>query len=124
MAAADKEPTNWLTLALRVGLSTLRDLTARRRLMFYLTISAMVQLALGLLILNQLSKFPILFVLYWAFCLLQVGLMILFALYDMLTVRQDQRAELARLRQTIVADNLNSSPPTTHADDPEKPGKT
>jgi hypothetical protein len=124
MAAADKEPTNWLTLALRVGLSTLRDLTARRRLMFYLTISAMVQLALGLLILNQLSKFPILFVLYWAFCLLQVGLMILFALYDMLTVRQDQRAELARLRQTIVADNLNSSPRSTHADDPEKPGKT
>jgi len=84
----------------------------------------MVQLALGLLILNQLSKFPILFVLYWAFCLLQVGLMILFALYDMLTVRQDQRAELARLRQTIVADNINSSPRSTHADDPEKPGKT
>ena len=119
MAASDKEPSGWFTLALNLGLFTLRDLTARRRLMFYLTISAMVQLALGLFILNQLSKSILIFVFYWSFCMLQVCLMMLLALYDMLTVKRDQQAEISRLRETI----LTNDSPNSNADDSEKSGK-
>lgn len=120
MAASDKDPSGWLAFALNVGLFTLRDRTARRRLMFYLTLSAMGQLALGLLILDQLSKSLFFFLFYWGFCMLLVFLMILLALYDMLAVKLDQQAELSRLRETFLTDE---EAPQSNADDSEKSGK-
>ncbi len=98
------EVQSWLATAVKVGLLVLRDRQSRRKLMFYITLAAMIQLGFGVLILHHLAGSLILFVLYWGFCLVLVCIMVLLAMYDMLAVRQEQKAELKRLREKIFSE--------------------
>ncbi len=95
---------SWAQLALRLGLFSLRNRLWRRRLMFYVTLAALGQLAVGLFVFEPLTG-TLFELLYWGFCLCLVGLMVLLALYDMLAVRQEQRLEVLRLRARMLEES-------------------
>ncbi|MGY8691105.1 MAG: hypothetical protein ACKVHP_25610 [Verrucomicrobiales bacterium] len=121
MDSSGNDTPSWAQLALRIGFFSLRNLTWRRKLMFYLTLVALSQLGFGLLILDRLSHSIILFVIYWGTCVFLVCLMLLLALYDMLAVRQGQQLELKRLRERMFEEGRDTH---THADDSGDPGRT
>ena len=92
--------------------------------MFYVSLAAMAQLALGLVLMGWLSQSVILFLLYWCFCAFLVCIMLLLAIYDMLAVRQEQTKELQRLREQIFGEAEDmSSTTSTDADDTRDSGE-
>lgn len=92
--------------------------------MFYVSLAAMFQLGMGLVLMGWLSQSVILFLLYWCFCACLVCLMLLLAVYDMLAVRQEQTNELQRLREQVFGDAEEvSSTTSTDADDPRDSGE-
>ena len=92
--------------------------------MFYVSLAAMAQLALGLVLMGWLSRSVILFLLYWCFCAFLVCIMLLLAIYDMLAVRQEQTKELQRLREQIFGEAEDmSSTTSTDADDTRDSGE-
>ncbi len=121
MASSGNGSSSWIQLALRVGIFSLRYRPWRRKLMFYLTLGAMGQLALGMILLEGLAESIPLFVCYWGFCGMVVCTMLLLAVYDMLAVRQEQRMELQKLRERMFVDQRET---LAHADDSEDAGKT
>jgi len=96
----------YLRLGFATGLLVLRTRRLRRRLMFYVSVAAMLAVfAGGVLLPEFLVEHPWLFVGYW-FVSVTLGMsMILLALYDMLRVKADQaqgeRAELMELLAEI-----------------------
>jgi CHASE2 domain-containing sensor protein len=123
MATPGNESPSWVQVALKFGFFTLRHRPWRRRLMFYVSLAAMAQLGLGLVLMGWLSQSVILFLLYWCFCAFLVCLMLLLAVYDMLAVRQEQTRELQRLREQVFgeAEELSSTT-STDADDSRDSG--
>jgi len=104
MAAPMKELKAWSAFALKTGYLALRYKPWRRRLMFYVSIAAMVQLTVGWIIMETLMKSLTAFTLYWGLCGCLVLFMLLLALYDMLAVKQEQSAELKRLSEKMLAE--------------------
>ena len=96
------EAVSWVQAGVKLALFALRHRAWRRKLMFYISLGAMLQLALGLVVLDELTRHWVLFVLFWSFCLLLVLTMILLAAYDMLAIRAEQRLALLRLRQEML----------------------
>lgn len=96
----------YLRLGFATGLLLLRTRELRRKLMFFVSIAAMLSVFLGgVLLLDFLVNHPWLFVVYWFVSGTLVLSMILLALYDMLRVKSDQalgeRAELIKLLAEI-----------------------
>ncbi|MDA7614054.1 hypothetical protein N8586_02860 [Verrucomicrobiales bacterium] len=124
MTIPGNDSPSWVQVALRFGFFTLRHRPWRRRLMFYVSLAAMFQLGMGLVLMGWLSQSVILFLLYWCFCVCLVCLMLLLAVYDMLAVRQEQTNELQRLREQVFGDAEElSSTTSTDADDPRDSGE-
>lgn len=70
--------------------------------MFYSCIVTMVLVFGGVfLLLGTLQKSPVLFLGYWGLCFASTVFMLLLALYDLLAVRAEHRAELKKLRQRM-----------------------
>ena len=96
----------YVKLAFATGLLLLRNRALRRKLMFFVSIAAMLAVFVGgVLIIDFLVENPWLFVIYWFLAGTLVLSMILLALYDMLRVKGDQamseRAELMDLLAEI-----------------------
>lgn len=121
MASPGNDSPSWARLALRVGYFSLRHRIWRRKLMLYVTLLAALQVAIGALILDRLLQSALLYLGYWSFCGFLVILMLLLAMYDMLAVRQEQRMELKRLREQMIAEQQEQ---LSDADDSGDPGKT
>ena len=80
-------------LGFAAGLLIMRTRELRRKLMFFVSIAAMLSVFLGgVVLMDFLIEHPWLFVIYWFVSGTLVLAMILLALYDMLRVRADQAA--------------------------------
>ena len=123
MASSGNESPSWVQVALRIGFFSLRQRTIRRKVMFYVSLAAMAQLAIGLVALEWLSQTVLLFLFFWGFCSCLVLLMLLLALYDILAVRQEQQLELRRLRDQVFGESVHDSTLSSHADDPRDSGE-
>lgn len=72
----------------------LRTRASRRNLMFWLTLATLGATALGAFVLMEpLAEAPLLFLIYWAFVGFMLLFLILLALYDLLSVGREIRAE-------------------------------
>jgi uncharacterized membrane protein YbhN (UPF0104 family) len=97
----------------------IRHPRARRTLMFYSVLFAIILVFSGATVLWPLLRnHPFLFLGYWAVCVWITILACLLALYDMAKVREEGRRERARLR----AEYLESLklPQVSASDTPEK----
>ncbi len=75
-------------LAVALFLTALRVRRARRKMMFYVSLAAMLFAFSGFTFLDGfLTDHPLLFAIYWFFCIGLVLLMFLFALYDFAAVK-------------------------------------
>ena len=104
----------YVKLAFATGLWLLRDRALRRKLMFFVSIAAMLAVFVGgVLIIDFLVENLWIFVIYWFVAGSLVLSMILLALYDMLRVKSDQatseRAELMDLLAEIEKDATEES---------------
>ena len=78
-------------LGFAAGLLIMRTRELRRKLMFVVSIAAMLSVFLGgVVLMDFLMEHPWLFVIYWFVSGTLVLAMILLALYDMLRVKADQ----------------------------------
>lgn len=97
---------SYLQLAVATGLVVIRNRDLRRRLMFWLAISAMGVVLLGITVLDAgLSESAVFLAAYWGFCLVLVILMFLLALYDMLAVSREIRSSEAKKPNNDVDDS-------------------
>ena len=64
MASSGNESPSWVQVALRIGFFSLRQRTIRRKVMFYVSLAAMAQLAIGLVALEWLSQTVLLFLFF------------------------------------------------------------
>jgi protein-S-isoprenylcysteine O-methyltransferase Ste14 len=88
------------TLRLIIGISRglIREQRARRTVMFYSVLAALVLLFIGATFLDEwLRERPLLFLLYWVACAWITLLAVLLACFDMLVVRARARGERRRL---------------------------
>ena len=100
---------------IQVSKGLVRDQRARRTLMFYSVIVALVLLFAGSTFLASLLRgHPFLFLIYWAGCAWITLLAVLLALYDMVKVRADVRRERRRLERELIEKAKNENP-----DDPQ-----
>ena len=107
-----------LKLVIQISRGLIRDQTARRQLMFYSILGALVMLFLGsAMLFPWLRQNPILFIIYWALCGWVTVIAMLLAIFDLLIVRTTARRERKRLEQEFIRRHNPSSP-----DDPQPPG--
>lgn len=91
----------WLTILV---LAVLRTRSLRRTLMFWATILMMGMTFTGaFLILDALSRSLILFAVYWGLVFLQVILLLLLAIYDMLSVGREFRTQSRQNAERLSA---------------------
>lgn len=90
MPDPENKTPSWAEVALRIGVHVLQNRPSRRRLMFYVTLATLAQLAVGVFFMEALVR-SIFGIVYWLFCLLMVGFMLLLSFYDMLRVRQEEQ---------------------------------
>lgn len=77
-------------------------------MMFYVTLVTLFQLILGVFFIEgTLSSSITGFLFYWGFCVSMVICMGLLALYDMLAVKNEQRQELRKLRESVFGRQKN-----------------
>ena len=93
-------------LAVALFLTALRVRQVRRKMMFYVSIVAMLFAFFGFTLLDGfLTDHPLMFAIYWFFCIGLVLLMFLLALYDFAAVRGELNAgsnqELAKVLKQI-----------------------
>jgi hypothetical protein len=107
-----------LKLVIQISRGLIRDQTARRQLMFYSVLGALLMLFVGSAVLfSWLRQNPILFIIYWALCGWITVIAMLLAIFDLLIVRSTARRERKRLEQEFIQRHAPSSP-----DDPHPPG--
>ena len=90
---------------IQVSKGLIRDQRARRTLMFYSVLTALVLLFAGSTVLSRLldpHEHPFIVVAYWAGCAWITLLAVLLALYDMVKVRADVRRERRRLERELI----------------------
>ncbi len=92
-----------LNVVLQISRGLIRDQTARRQLMFYGVLVALVMLFLGAtLLFPWLRTHPLLFIGYWGVCAWITMLATLLAVFDLLLVRGSAR----RARRTLEKEYL------------------
>ena len=99
---------------IQVSKGLIRDQRARRTLMFYSVLVALVLLFAGSTFLwSLLREHPFIFLIYWAGCAWVALLAVLLALYDMVKVRGEARRERRRIERELIkkAENENSDDP-------------
>jgi len=85
---------------IQISKGLIRNQRARRLIMFYSVIIALVLLFAGSTLLwNFLRDHPLVFLAYWAVCAWITLLTVLLALYDMVRVRAEARQALRRVRE-------------------------
>ena len=90
---------------IQISKGLIRDQRARRTLMFYSVLAALVLLFAGSTFLSGLldpHEHPFLVLAYWAGCAWITLLAVLLALYDMVKVRADVRRERRRLERELI----------------------
>ena len=88
---------------IQISKGLIRDQRARRTLMFYSVIFALVLLFAGSTFLwAQLREHPFIFLIYWAGCAWITLLAVLLALYDVVKVRAEVRREKRRLERELI----------------------
>lgn len=94
-----------LKLVLQITRGLLRDQAARRSVMFYTVLAALVMLFLGVSLLwGWLRSHLLLFLLYWGVCAWITLTATLLAIFDMLLVRAAARRARRRLEAEYLAD--------------------
>ena len=107
-----------LKLVIQISRGLIRDQTARRQLMFYAVLGALVLLFIGSTILFPwLRKHPLVFIIYWALCAWVTVIAMLLAIFDLLMVRGSARIARRKLEQ----DYLEQQRKNSH-DDSQPPG--
>lgn len=97
---------------IQVSKGLIRNQRARRILMFYSVLVALVLLFVGATFLDaQLRAHPFVFIAYWAVCAWITVLAVLLALFDMLLVRANVRRERRRLEQEYLEKHPNDPQP-------------
>jgi protein-S-isoprenylcysteine O-methyltransferase Ste14 len=88
----------------------IRDQRARRQIMFYSVLGALVMLFLGAtLLFDLLRRSPLLFMLYWFACAWITLLAVLLALFDLLLIRAAGRRERRQLESEYLANARDPS---------------
>ena len=90
---------------IQVSKGLIRDQRARRTLMFYTVLVALVLLFAGSTFLSPVlnpHEHPLIVLAYWAGCAWVTLLAVLLALYDMVKVRTDVRRERRRLERELI----------------------
>jgi hypothetical protein len=99
---------------IQISKGLIRNQRARRLIMFYSVIIALVLLFAGSTLLwNFLRDHPLVFLAYWAVCAWITLLTVLMALYDMVRVRAEARQALRRVRE-----EFNNREDDSHDADP------
>ena len=89
---------------IQISKGLIRDQRARRLVMFYSVIFALVLIFAGSTFLwSLLRAHPLVFLAYWAGCAWITLLAVLLAFYDMVKVRADVRRERRRLERELIA---------------------
>ena len=102
---------------IQISKGLIRDQRARRTLMFYTVLIALVLLFAGSTFLSPLlnpHEHPIIVLAYWAGCAWITLLAVLLALYDMVKVRIDVRRERRRLERELIEKAKNETPDDPH----------
>ena len=77
-----------------IAKSKLRDRVSRRKMLAYWLLFVLAWIVLGLWVIDGwLAEFPTRFVAWWCACLLITLILIIFALYDALSVVREERSE-------------------------------
>jgi hypothetical protein len=98
-------------LIIQISRGLIRDQRARRTVMFYSVLGALVLLFAGATFLDGwLRARPLLFLLYWAACAWITLLAVLLACFDMLAVRARMRGEQRRLEAEYLAGTEDDDP--------------
>jgi hypothetical protein len=98
-------------LIVQISRGLIREQRARRTVMFYSVLTALVLLFCGAIFLDGwLRARPLLFVLYWAACAWITLLAVLLACFDLLVVRARLRSERRRLEAECLAENEEHDP--------------
>ena len=88
---------------IQVSKGLIRNQRARRLIMFYSVLIALVLLFAGsTLLANFLRQHPLVFLAYWAVCAWITLLTVLLAIYDMVRVRAETRQALRRMREEFA----------------------
>ncbi len=99
-------------LILLLSKSFLRDAKARRTMMFYGVLGALVMLFLGFTFLDVwLRAHPLYFLAFWVACAWLTLFSVLLAFFDLLLVRSESRAETRRIaaKTAIAAKNTKNT---------------
>ncbi len=89
----------------------LRNRELRRRLMFIISLLTMGMAFLGMVVLDEfLTEHVGLFLGFWAFCAVMVGLMLLLAIYDMARVRAEVTSDALRRLSEVFREIEGAGP--------------
>lgn len=98
-------------LVIQIAKGLIRDQHARRLVMFYGMLAALVLLFAGATFLDGwLRAHPVLFLLFWAACAWLTTLIVLMAIFDMLMVRAHMRTEQRRLEAEYLKAHPKDDP--------------
>jgi uncharacterized membrane protein YbhN (UPF0104 family) len=102
---------NDLQFIIQVCKGLVRHHRARRTLMFYTVLFAIILAFAGSTVLWPLLRnHPFIFLGYWAVCVTITFLAVLLALYDMVKIREEGRRERQRLREEYLESIKIASP--------------
>ena len=104
---------------IQVSKGLIRDQRARRLVMFYSVLAALVLIFAGSTFLwSLLREHPLVFLVYWAGCAWITLLAVLLAFYDMVKVRADVRRERRRLERELLEREHLAKTENEKSDDP------
>jgi len=92
-----------LRFIIAISKGIVRDQRARRTVLFFVVLAAMLMAFVGSVLLGGwlTTERPILFLLYWGACAWLTFLSILMALFDMLMLRKEARRERRRIKSEV-----------------------
>ena len=94
-----------LMMAFATGMVVLHTRKFRRNLLFGLTLAMLVLVLVGSMLIGEsLARRPVVFAIYWALCFLMLFGVLALALYDLMRVRKEHRAEMRTLDARMSAD--------------------
>ena len=102
---------------IQISRGLIRDQRARRTLMFYCVLIALVLLFAGSTFLSPLLNphdHPLIVLAYWAGCAWITLLAVLLALYDMVKVRAEVRRERRRIERELIEKAESEKPDDPH----------
>lgn len=92
-----------IRFAIAVAKGIVRDQRARRTVLFFVVLAAMLMAFAGAVLLDRwLSASPLLFLFYWCACLWLTFLSMLLAVHDLLMLRRAAHQERQRLKAEVM----------------------